>query len=607
SPALYQRSPTPPPPPPPPPLCGYLQKQAGPLRAWKLRWFCVDPGQNRLLYFRSPQDVAPLGAVPLDAAGLCCPPDGGGATFHIRTPQRTYVLRALTQELMLFWLQQLQARRSSEPPHSGPDFLPALGGPLGAEAASWTASQSTLANMSIKHPLIQIQNSVHSLRKRSSPERTPPGPAAGATATASRTAPEPPALSLAEPPALPLAEPPALPLAEPASLQQEKLMLMEEVKAQKDAKMEAEGLRRGLDQRDAQLDLLREEVRRLTDSNQAKQQVIIKLSDQVTSCLSDQSSGTGPESQTVRRLQEQIHNLKDDIEAFRTQNQFLNSEIFQLTELWRRSSERERSLMEKCSLLEASSCQVESRYLGVLRELQESRSLDGAQTRALRRLIEEAVGGGPRGPARPCSDRDHDEYGFRIVPDYELEDMKLLAKIQALEIRSHTLLHQEDVERPLLARWAQYLSVRPEGALNASPELKALVRSGVPRQHRPRVWSGLVRRTTASLRGGGLYRELTQRSQASPPPASRQIQLDVRRTLTSNRLFCSSAQQQLQRLLLAFSLHRPAVGYCQGLNRLAGVALLVLQDEEEAFWLLVAVVEFLMPPDYYTHTLLGSR
>lgn len=41
-----------------------------------------------------------------------------------------------------------------------------------------------------------------------------------------------------------------------------------------------------------------------------------------------------------------------------------------------------------------------------------------------------------------CVLRDHDEYSFKIIPDYEVEDMKLLAKIQALEIRSHNLLHQ---------------------------------------------------------------------------------------------------------------------------------------------------------------------
>ena len=41
---------------------------------------------------------------------------------------------------------------------------------------------------------------------------------------------------------------------------------------------------------------------------------------------------------------------------------------------------------------------------------------------------------------------DHDDYGFKILPDYEVEDMKLLAKIQALEIRSHNLLYQVSLQ-----------------------------------------------------------------------------------------------------------------------------------------------------------------
>jgi len=41
---------------------------------------------------------------------------------------------------------------------------------------------------------------------------------------------------------------------------------------------------------------------------------------------------------------------------------------------------------------------------------------------------------------------DHDDYGFKILPDYEVEDMKLLAKIQALEIRSHNLLYQVRIQ-----------------------------------------------------------------------------------------------------------------------------------------------------------------
>lgn len=130
----------------------------------------------------------------------------------------------------------------------------------------------------------------------------------------------------------------------------------------------------------------------------------------------------------------------------------------------------------------------------------------------------------------------------------------------------------------------------------------------------------------------GLLSQLCQKSGTSPHPASRQIELDLPRTLTTNQLFSSpssAALQQLRRILLAFSWRNPAIGYCQGLNRcwalaaacaggrsgdlrcaaprLAAVALLVLQSEEEAFWCLVAIVETIMPQDYYTQNLVASQ
>lgn len=40
-------------------------------------------------------------------------------------------------------------------------------------------------------------------------------------------------------------------------------------------------------------------------------------------------------------------------------------------------------------------------------------------------------------------------------------------------------------------------------------------------------------------------------------------------------------------------------------HRLAALALLVLQSDEDAFWCLVAVVEAIMPQDYYTKNLVG--
>lgn len=39
--------------------------------------------------------------------------------------------------------------------------------------------------------------------------------------------------------------------------------------------------------------------------------------------------------------------FQDDIEAYKTQSKFLNSEIYQLTRLWQNSSEQEKCLMVK--------------------------------------------------------------------------------------------------------------------------------------------------------------------------------------------------------------------------------------------------------------------
>lgn len=47
----------------------------------------------------------------------------------------------------------------------------------------------------------------------------------------------------------------------------------------------------------------------------------------------------------------------------------------------------------QCAYLEATNCQVESRYLGVLRKLQETKSLDPDQREAVQKMIEDALTG----------------------------------------------------------------------------------------------------------------------------------------------------------------------------------------------------------------------
>lgn len=362
-----------------------------------------------------------------------------------------------------------------------------------------------------------------------------------------------------------------------------------------------------------ELQELRQHVQLLMDKNQAKQQVICKLSEKLT-----QDTLQPPDKPLVPpdaadsdflSQQEKMEHLKDDMEAYRTQNRFLNSEIHQVTKIWRKVAEKERALLMKCAYLQARNCQVESKYLAGLRRLQEAVGSEASEcAELLRQLIQEALqweaseASADAVELSPIS--EYDEYGFLTVPNYEVEDLKLLAKIQALEVRSHHLLAHEAMERPLRERWAAL------GELVPSVELKQLLRMGVSQEHRPRVWRWLVHRRLQRLQVPGRYQELLIRGQTCKHPAARQIELDLNRTFTNNKHFTcptSSLPDKLRRVLLAFSWQNPAIGYCQGLNRLAAIALLVLDEEESAFWCLVAIVETIMPADYYSKTLTASQ
>ncbi|ORM40572.1 EVI5-like protein [Babesia sp. Xinjiang] len=62
------------------------------------------------------------------------------------------------------------------------------------------------------------------------------------------------------------------------------------------------------------------------------------------------------------------------------------------------------------------------------------------------------------------------------------------------------------------------------------------------------------------------------------------IQIDVPRTFPELKIFDVEAQQQLSRILLAYANYHPEVGYCQGMNFVAGMLLLVSGFNETESW-----------------------
>ena len=83
--------------------------------------------------------------------------------------------------------------------------------------------------------------------------------------------------------------------------------------------------------------------------------------------------------------------------------------------------------------------------------------------------------------------------------------------------------------------------------------------------------------------------------------------LSLIRTFPQHVYFSPSGAGEtgLRQVLQAFALHNPSIGYCQSLNFLTGMMLIFMQ-EEDVFWLLITVVERLLPEDYYTKNMVGT-
>lgn len=83
------------------------------------------------------------------------------------------------------------------------------------------------------------------------------------------------------------------------------------------------------------------------------------------------------------------------------------------------------------------------------------------------------------------------------------------------------------------------------------------------------------------------------------------VKIDVPRTFPENVYF-EMYKNKLFNVLVAFAHQNDAIGYCQGLNFIAGLILVVTKDEHATFWLLKYLVEN-VASEYHTRTLFGLK
>eukprot|EP00250_Pteridium_aquilinum_P005691 c15744_g1_i1 orf=358-1620(-) len=139
--------------------------------------------------------------------------------------------------------------------------------------------------------------------------------------------------------------------------------------------------------------------------------------------------------------------------------------------------------------------------------------------------------------------------------------------------------------------------------------LKKLIRKGIPPLLRPKVWlvvSGAAKKR--STVPDSYFADLCLAGHDRTTSSIKQIDHDLARTFPSHPwLDSSDGQAALRRVLVAYSLRDSHVGYCQGMNFVAGLLLLIMKREEEAFWMLAVLLENVLFQDCYTNDLLGSH
>eukprot|EP01100_Stratorugosa_tubuloviscum_P014904 TRINITY_DN8251_c0_g1_i1.p1 TRINITY_DN8251_c0_g1~~TRINITY_DN8251_c0_g1_i1.p1 ORF type:complete len:943 (+),score=381.85 TRINITY_DN8251_c0_g1_i1:31-2859(+) len=156
--------------------------------------------------------------------------------------------------------------------------------------------------------------------------------------------------------------------------------------------------------------------------------------------------------------------------------------------------------------------------------------------------------------------------------------------------------------------WKAYSDRYGSGScmLEVNPELRDLIRAGIPDELRGNLWqyfSGAFAKSCTVP--NGYYQNLLTRFSMQESTATHEIEKDLGRSFPDHPFYQSEAGiQSLRSVLTAYSWRNEKVGYCQSLNIVCALFLLFM-SQQSAFWTLSALCEEIVP-DHYTKHLIGS-
>ncbi|KAM3963454.1 TBC1 domain family member 8/9 [Aphomia sociella] len=154
--------------------------------------------------------------------------------------------------------------------------------------------------------------------------------------------------------------------------------------------------------------------------------------------------------------------------------------------------------------------------------------------------------------------------------------------------------------------WEDHMSEVGRGvSMYQTTDGSELVVKGIPESLRGELWSVFSGSILQKVQNKGLYEKLVNEALASKNPVNDEIERDLHRSLPEHPAFQNDVGiSALRRILCAYALKNPTIGYCQAMNIVASV-LLIYCPEEQAFWLLATICETLLP-DYYNTRVVGA-
>ncbi|XP_022099135.1 uncharacterized protein LOC110983843 [Acanthaster planci] len=320
--------------------------------------------------------------------------------------------------------------------------------------------------------------------------------------------------------------------------------------------------------------------------------------------------------------QQRILDLQDTCKVYQEQNGFLNTEVRRQASLRRREQVKLDIQNRLIDGLEGRILQSQQDYFQLLGQVIKVTSLDPKddiplplswEDKRLKSFLELFHEARQQDPCLPdprvvMVEGYTDIYGFQ----HPTKNQPLLLHYLCQILQDH-LLAASRRSTELNKKWEECASNGNISTLKQE-ELRELVYEGIPTDYRSEIWSHLVLQRVKQLKAEkseDYFQWLCNRTgtSSSVDKYRRQIELDLLRTMPHNIHFNNKDAEgvkQLRQILEAFCVHNPTVGYCQGMNFIAGTCLLFM-DVEMAFWCMVAVVESYFPANYFDSSLIGAQ